>query len=159
MARRFTALLCFLFFCGPAGAQQTYDIVSPLTFGTFAVTANDAAYHLTISNDNVLSKDNVFVIGTVPPSAGEMVLENLPADTDITVMFDDGTLDPAGGGGASFTVSDFTISTNRSPPVQFQTDGAGRLTLYYGATLRTSGDGQPYPSGNYSGSFDIVIDY
>ena len=57
------------------------------------------------------------------------------------------------GGGQNFTVGDYTFN---SPVV---TNGAGSVMLYLGATLRTSGVGGNYDSGNYSGDIEIHVDY
>lgn len=152
------SLLALLASAAPAGAQ-TYDVVIPLSFGTFAITANDAPYDLTVSETGAVSNDAPFAVGSTGPVRGEMDLEALPGNTDINVSFDPGTLEPDDGPGPAFTVTDFTITTDQPPANQFRTTPAGHITLYYGATLRSSGDGQSYISGDYSGDFDITIDY
>lgn len=142
----------------PLYAQETFDIVSPLTFGSFGITANDAAYDLTISHDNNLTHDNAFIVSSPAPSRGEMLLENLPPATEVIITFDNGTMVRDGGPSSpDFDIVDFT--TNQPTPLQFVTTGAGTLTVYFGATLRTSGNGQVYRSGPYSGSYDITIDF
>lgn len=139
--------------------SETYDIITPLSFGSFAVSSNDSVYELTVSETGVVNNDSAFIVGAVAPVRGEMVLEDLLPDTEIHVEFDDGVLVPDNGPGASFTITDFTITSNRAPPNEFRTTAGGDLTLYYGASLRTSGNGQVYVSGPYQGDFEITIDY
>lgn len=44
-------------------------------------------------------------------------------------------------------------------PGRFTTSGTGTATVNMGVTLRTDGSGIPYPSGNYEGSFDVILEY
>jgi hypothetical protein len=157
------AYACFvvgagMFFHNEVQAQATYDIITPLSFGLFAITRNDAAYDLSISENNVLSHDSEYVVSLPAPQSGEMFLEGLPGEVEVTVTFDDGSLRRVGGPlTPAFTITDFV--TNQPSPAAFQTNVAGELTILYGATLRTSGSSQGYQSGTYAGDFDITIDF
>lgn len=44
-------------------------------------------------------------------------------------------------------------------PGQGMTDGGGAITFNIGATLRTADTNDPYQSGTYEGSFDIILEY
>lgn len=44
-------------------------------------------------------------------------------------------------------------------PGQVTTDGSGAALVNIGVTLRTDGSGNPYPSGNYAGTFDVTLEY
>jgi hypothetical protein len=113
---------------------------------------------LSISENNVLSNDSEFVLSLPAPQSGEMFLEGLPGETEVTVTFDDGSLQRLGGPlTPAFTITDFV--TNQPSPAAFETNVAGELTILYGATLRTSGSSQGYQSGTYTGDFDITIDF
>ncbi len=142
----------------PSYAQTTYTIITPLSFGLFAITKNDAAYDLSVSENNSVTNDSEYVLSLPMPQSGELFLEGLPTETEVSVTFDNGSLRRDGGPVTpDLTITDFV--TNQPTPAQFETNTAGELTILYGATLRTSGTSQPYQSGTYSGGFDITIDF
>lgn len=158
-APRYIYLCAALFIIGaPASAQQTYDIATPLSFGSFGVIKNDAVYEMTISENNDLTQDNAFIVSSPPPNRGEMLLENLPINTEIIITFGDGEM-ARDGGPATPTLDIVDFTTDQPTPAQYTSDGSGRLTVLYGATLRTSGDGGVYASGAYTGSYEVTIDF
>ena len=154
----FWALLMLFSTQGKLKAQTTYTITTPLSFGIFAITKNDTTYDLDISEDNNVTQDSAYVLSLPIPERGEMFLEGLPAETEVTITFDDGTLTRGGGPPTpAFTITDFV--TNQPTPLAFETDINGELTFFYGATLRTSGTSQAYQSGNYTGNFNMTISF
>lgn len=44
-------------------------------------------------------------------------------------------------------------------PGQGMTDAGGAITFNIGATLRTADTNDPYQSGTYEGSFDVILEY
>ncbi|MBI2235143.1 MAG: DUF4402 domain-containing protein [Micavibrio aeruginosavorus] len=149
------ALLCtFLTQQAPAVQAQPYptiDTSQAMSFGTFAVRNNTAQHMIVIDPITGNGTYDAALLEIDPVQRGIYVMEGLPPNTPITLIFTNATLTPSGPG-PSFSVSDFTDNS----PVS---DAAGDATFLVGATLRTSGNGQHYNSDSYSGTFDLQIAY
>lgn len=147
------AMLCALTL--PAAAQETMTEIQPLDFGLFSLRDNAAQHTVAVAaSDNSYVADPAFVVAT-PPQRAEYFLEGFTPGTQIFVNVDDGGLTLGGGGGtAVFSSITYTVS-----PGTIIADGAGEATVFVGATLRTIGDSNVYPSGAYSDSIDITFSW
>lgn len=120
-----------------------------LSFGVFAVRRNDAVYEITVDiNDNVTHDAVGIVLGPTAPQRAEYELRDQMPNTILDISLTDATL--TAGGAASFTITNYTHNNT-------STDAGGDATVLIGATLRTSGDGTKYPTGNYTGTTDLFI--
>ena len=130
----------------------TIDTSQAMSFGRFAVRANDMQYTIVIDpmTGNGTFDTNGF-IEIDPVQRGVYVMVGLPANMPILLSFTNSFLSPSGGG-PNFSIRDYTHNN----PVS---DASGNATFYIGATLRTTGGGQHYNSDTYSGTFDLQIDY
>ncbi len=146
----------FLLTTTPALAQETMTEVERLRFGLFSLHDNDAAHTIVIdAGTNNFTADPAFVMAGPDPQRGEYLLENLPANTEVTVTINPGGLTPGGGAGADvFTIDGYTVS-----PSPVMTDGSGTATVYVGATLHTLGDAVIYSSDDYQGDLDITFSW
>lgn len=152
------------FACFYAKSADAADMVQiqALHFGEFAYVDNSVPRTIVIAPDDTVTYDDDIIEGNVPAHRGEYQLTDFPPNmiihTGVTVPTpptDGGvTLDNSSSvslpASESFTLSNFT--TNE--PI---TDGNGDATLYIGATLTTSGNGQSYSDGNYTGTYDVTF--
>lgn len=144
-----------------AGAADMVQIQS-LYFGQFAYVDNSVPRTIVIAPDDTVTYDDDIIEGNIPARRGEYQLTDFPpnmmihtgvtvptppTDGGVTLTNSSGITLPAS---ESFTLSNFT--TNE--PI---TDGNGDATLYIGATLTTSGNGQNYDTGSYTGTYDITF--
>lgn len=134
-----------------AQPYPTIDTSQAMSFGTFAVRNNTAQHMIVIDPITGNATYDAALLEIDPVQRGIYVMEGLPPNTPIALIFTNATLSPSGGG-PSFSVSDFTDNS----PVS---DAAGDATFLVGATLRTSGNGQHYNSDSYAGTFDLQIAY
>lgn len=165
IARAFIISGLMLFFC-PAAKAQTLTEVRQMSFGTFAVAANDVSSGITITPENDVFAD-AGILTDGGAQRGEYRLENFPPNVSFFLGVDvpnppteggvvlDNIVAATNGVGPSFYLSDLAISNGGV----LQTDGQGDAMLYIGGTLRTSGTGERYNSGTYSGSYSITIHY
>lgn len=143
-------LLCAL----PADAQTRYRVDRELSFGMFGVRNNHAIYELTVDVNGAFTADPPIVSAAPFPTNGEIFLDGLDPNMPFNVTFDPGTLTLNGSGLQPYLyVVDFTTNG------PFTTSASGTLLVLTGATLRTSGNMDPYPSGPYSGTYNITFDY
>lgn len=154
-----------LFFC--AGASQaapiSMDEIQELDFGEFAIRNNAAPHTITVAIDNSTVYDPD-IISNIDAQRGEYEFRNLPPNVIFYVgiavpnppteggLILDNPNNLTHGGGESFALGNFTAN-------DLSTDGAGNGTLYVGATLTTSGNGNTYADGNFNGSFDLTLYY
>lgn len=169
MIKKFFYIVVFAALAGlaaPAGAQ-TITEVHQLSFGEFAVRANNTVpAALTVTPDNDTFGDYEFVV-MAPGQRGEYLFTGFPPDVSFFLGVDlpnppseggvvlDNATDASGGAGPVFTLTDLTIADGGV----MVSDSAGEATLYIGATLRNSGDGQRYNGGVYNGTYNITIYY
>lgn len=133
----------------PAVAAET-EIV-PLSFGRFVLADNSTSSTVTIriNGNNPLYSNNAYPIEF--GNAGEYLLSGLPAFTplDITVA---GVSLTTGGPQESLSIGSFTYN-------DVTTDSNGEGTLFVGATLTSSGNGNAYVSTDYNGTITITINF
>lgn len=138
---------------GMAMAVPTLTIIDDITFGQFAVRNNDAVHTIVVDENNNFSHSAAGFVPVTDPQRGEFLLEDLPPNSPVTVSVADTSITLNGGGvGTAFSIRDYTFTS-------ITTDGAGNATFYMGATLRTSGTGQYYESGSYSGTAVMTVNY
>lgn len=123
-----------------------------LNFGRWYVQGNSSVETITVSPLGAVSTSTPNLIMFTAPQAGVYTVNGLGAFTlinSVTVTPNQ----PMVQGGQQFTITNFT--TDHSP----NADAAGILVLRIGADAQTSGDGNGYPAGPYTGQFDIEVDY
>ena len=131
------------------GPPYWMTIIQDLNFGLFAVRNNLAQYTIIVAPDDTTIYAPEMIEAT-PAHRGEYLLEEWPINTLLDIDITDGVL--TAGAGPSFSVTDFTYN----PPM---TGPTGTLTLYVGATLRTSGSGIRYETGIYNGTVDLTVNF
>ena len=137
-----------------AAAQSEYVIQQSLDFGLFGLLHNFTPSDLVVDFNGLYTSDPAFVLTAPYPQNAEISFTGLDPSVPFTVTFNNGTLSLNGGGLPPFlTVRDFTTDG------PYNTTPGGTLTIRYGATLRSSGNGVPYQSGPYSGTYDVTFDY
>lgn len=129
-------------------------ILQALRFGNFAVINNNSAQSLTIHTNGTYTADPAFIMGSPPPQYGEILIETTAPNEACSIIFSDGTLSLNGAQIAPlFIITDQTLAT----PCMTNPDGS--LDIRFGATLQTDASGLYYPSGSYSGEFEIILEF
>ena len=161
MARlsRFVPVFLFLALAAagaaPAAAQTTMTEIEALSFGLFSLRDNDAPHELTVyASDGSFTAAQAFAVATPAPQRGEYLLEGFNPGEEIVVTIEPGGLAFGGAGADIFTVTNYTVEP--SPVIA---GAGGSVTIYVGATLRTSGNGVVGDTGAYSGELDITFDW
>lgn len=129
------------------GPPYYATIIEDISFGTFALRNNNAQYTIVLAPDNTAVYSPEIISGT-EPQRGEYFIEEFPINTALDITVTDGVL--SDGAGQAFSVTDFTHDPLMTSPT-------GTATINLGATLRTSGTGIRYDSGNYSGTVDLTV--
>lgn len=139
----------------PAAAQPFPGaLVQAMTFGNFAIVNNSAIHMLTINTNGTYTADPVFVINSPLPRAGEIRIETTSYNQPCSVTFNDGFLSKDGAMTQPlFTITDLVTAT----PCMTNPDGS--VDIVIGATLRTDASGIHYPSGSYSGGFEMIFQF
>lgn len=138
-----------------AHAADSYAAITEsqrLNFGRWYVQGNNSVETITVSPLGAVSSSSPNLIMFTAPQPGIYTVNGLGAFTlinSVTVLPNQ----PMTFSGQQFTITNFT--TNHSP----NADAAGILVLRIGADAQTSGDGNGYPAGPYTGQIDIEVDY
>jgi hypothetical protein len=135
-------------FLAPATAQEMEFVQRP-AFGRFAITDNNATHSIVVTPDNTITYDPAF-IPVDDARHGIFNLKNLPAFTLPDVSIAPTTLSAPGN-------PDFNIISPTH--IIAPTDVDGNTVLYVGATLQTTGSGENYRSGAYTGIMEITIQF
>lgn len=156
---------CALLLPGSVLAQEITQNQA-LNFGVFAVAKNATVSSIVVTPDNETYADQGIVIGQdgqrgfytltgLPPNVSFFLGVEVPnPPSEGGVVLDDATL-ASSGSGPSFTLEDLTISNGGV----LQSDNQGDAVLFIGGTLRTTGTGQGYTGGIYSGTYNLTIYY
>lgn len=137
-----------------ARAQTQYTVDQELSFGRMGIPSNLSAHELIVDINGNYTADPGIVLAAPFPTNADILLEGLTPNMPFNVTFSPGTLTLNGGGMQPYIfVTDFTTNG------PFTTTAGGTLQVLIGATLRTSGNFDPYPSGPYSGTFNVTFDY
>ncbi|MGC9386781.1 MAG: DUF4402 domain-containing protein [Hydrogenovibrio sp.] len=131
-------------------------IEEPLNFGRIAIKDNNSLQTLRIrTNGHINKTDGIIVLE--PGQPGRYFLYNFPANTTLDIQ----VLQPAvstGFSGSSPLQATFILLPQLELS-QYTTNLLGEVTLPLGGELTTSGDGQPYSEGNYSDTYNLLINY
>ena len=137
--------------CSRVATAATINEVNNLHFGTFGFKGgfNSAGKTIVVSPDGTYNLGIGIVMSPMDiPRRAQYALAGMPASQPLTVTFEPASISITGGSG-SMTVNNFQ-SNNPS------TDPSGNATLYFGATLTTTGSSI---SANYDGDISIIIDF
>lgn len=138
-----------------AAAQDgRYRVDQELSFGRFGITHNNAQHEITVDINGNYTADPGFVMTTPYPTNAELFLDMLTPSVPLFVDLDNSTLSVNGSGNPPLL---YLLNFTTNGP--FVTTPGGTLTVLIGATLRSSGDNDPYQSGPYTGTFNITFDY
>lgn len=151
------SLGCLLFACllfvPNAGAAPEVEVLTPLSFGTLAITGNSTSSVLRVprTGRNVSVTGSLVQVDAARP--GHYVLTGFPANTAITVEADPTELS-AGGTGipGRLAVNQYDFSS-------VTTNQLGEAELQLGASFTTSTEGGSYEDAPYSGSTQLRFIY
>ena len=139
---------------GPVWAEPQIVTLQRLDFGTLAITTNAAPNTLVVTPLGGATYGTGYVYIAAVKS-GRYRLTGYPAYTDISVTLTATPLQLASGvPGEALTVS---LATTQ--PQLLHTDQNGEVTFDLGATLTTSGSGQPYQDGAYAGLPMLTLNF
>jgi hypothetical protein len=153
-ARAYCAILGLgLFGFAVTTAQaQTVTVDNPLTFGRVAIVDNSMPRDLRLLPGGAYIADSGYVIFPgEEPELGQYTINGQTANTVLDIALDLNSADMTGGGSYFDLVDPFTV------PAIVQTGPTGSVTFELGATLRSSGDGTPFASTQYSGTYTMTI--
>ncbi len=145
--------LLFLFGLVTVPAAAQIQTTQSLDFGTLAVTANATPASALITPLGYAGYGSGWA-NILAGKPGQYRLTGYPAFTDISVSLDPSPLTLVSGTGETLTVQ-----AAISNPTLLHTDQAGSVSFSLGATLTTSGDGQPYQDGAYHGQPSLNLSY
>lgn len=154
----FNTLLLMSSFCFLAFASQESKadllVLDEFDFGTLVILNNSAPFTYRVDSDNNTTYNPSAFLPLSPPNRASINVSNGPPNTAFSVSVSAAPVLLNGAGPQFFTVTN--VVTN---PVTPFTNGSGSLNVRFDSTLRTSGDGTPYPNGNYTGNILITVDY
>ena len=139
-----------LTFVIPALSFAAVTEEQPISFGSFAIAANDAQSSIIISKNGGTPSYSYKIYPLVHGQPGQYQLSAYPAFTPLVININDFVLQRTGA--PNLLVEDFT----HDPII---TDGSGQATLNLGASLKTTGLGGSYGDGNYTGTMNITISW
>ena len=131
-----------------------YRVDQALSFGKFGITRNNAQHEITVDINGNYTADPGFVMTAPYPTNAELFLDMLTPSVPLFVDLDNSTISVNGSGNPPLL---YLLNFTTNGP--FVTTAGGTLTVLIGATLRSSGDNDPYQSGPYEGTFNITFDY
>ncbi len=133
-------------------AAQAITESQRLDFGSFALSSNVASSTLSVPSDGgpVVPTGNIHIIQ--PGNRGIYQLTGFPPNTALTITVVPTAISTVVNPllNESFTV----ISIDSAPFVM--SNGVGSVTIYVGATLSSSGNGNTYIDSAYNATFDIT---
>ena len=144
------ALVCALL-AVPAAGQSIVE-ERPLSFGRLAIASNVMAGSVTIGSNGTTTTTGS-VISVVRGTPGRYRITGLPAQSPVSLSYASTPLYRGGmAGGPVYLSIDAVLA-----PATAVTDGTGTANIELGATLMTSGDGNPYGDGSYQGDILITV--
>ena len=143
------ALLVCLFFVVQS-SQALMTETQELKFGKYAIAGNVRGSVLIVPYTGAApwATNKIYIL--LAGQAGHYQLSGFPANTPLNITIPDFFLTLPQS--ESFKVGQFTQEN-------LITDSSGNAFLNLGATLYTSGNGNPYVDGSYFGNMDITIDF
>ncbi|BCD96887.1 DUF4402 domain-containing protein [Marinagarivorans cellulosilyticus] len=121
-----------------------------ISFGSFAIAANDAQSSIVISKNGGTPVYSYKIYPLMHGQPGQYRLSAYPAFTPLVININDFVLQRTGA--PNLLIEDFT----HDPII---TDGSGEALLDLGASLKTTGLGGSYGDGNYTGTMNITISW
>lgn len=121
-----------------------------ISFGSFAIAANDAQSSITISKNGGTPVYSYKIYPLAHGQPGQYRLTAYPIFTPLVININDFVLQRTAA--PNLLVEDFTFD-----PII--TDGTGQALLNLGASLKTTGLGGSYGDGNYTGTMSITISW
>ena len=150
----FISILIYGILCCPALGQATITETQAISFGTFALSNNNAVYTSTVQTNGTTSSDPEYLIFS-DAVEGRWDLTNFPASTLLTINITSGDLTLNGAGsGEPFSVGSFDIF-----PSNTTTNASGALSIKIGAVLSTSGTGTMYADGSFSANGLLTVNF
>ncbi len=147
-------LFCALLLSSTTSNADTITVLRQFLYGDLTILDNDAARSLTIAPDGTITNNPSEIVVLSDGDSAQIRLTGFPTNTTVTVSFLATNILFEGTGPQFFTISSAVTS-----PSTITTDGAGESIFNVGTTLSTSGNGNYYSDGNYSGTIDITVNY
>jgi hypothetical protein len=130
------------------------QVLQRLDFGILAIPTNSVSSSVVLPplGNTTYGSAYVYVAAATP---GRYRLTGYPAFTDISASMATGNVSQSSGlPGSSLTVS---VAATRPSPIRTDINGQAEFDL--GATLTTSGSGQPYQDGTYLGRTTLTLSF
>ncbi|WP_127021372.1 hypothetical protein [Rheinheimera mangrovi] len=135
-------------------SAQSQIIQRPLYFGTIITTGNTIVSRIVVPRSGKpYSTHQLQIVEDAYPS--ELTLQFFPAYTELHLT----PVVPTELRASADPLLPPFIVESLDIPLSIFTDGNGESQLIIGATIKTTGDGRPYPDASYTGSIDIVVNY
>jgi hypothetical protein len=147
---------CLFFFLSQipllANAQSVEEL-DPLEFGIFAIPSNSGVSEVELprSGRNIGVTGSIVVISAGFP--GRYLLSELPANTPIDISANDTELRYAGAGGSE------VLRISQYDAASVVTNNQGETEIQLGGLLKTTGNGNFYEDGPYTGSTQLLLTY
>jgi hypothetical protein len=142
-------LLCWLALL-PISGRAEVAVIDPFDAGRYALRNNSAPSAVTLSRFGAQPGGEFIWL-----AAGQLAaikVSGLPPWHDITLVEQSATLRNADG--PTLTLNQLTPT-----PLALRSNGEGELNLTIGATLTSSGNGTPYPDGNYCAGLTLRFEF
>ncbi|MCB9986311.1 MAG: DUF4402 domain-containing protein [Rhodospirillales bacterium] len=136
----------------PAAVAATANVVQALDFGQWFILNNNGDYTITVAADGSYSHSGSLT-QIRAPHPGIYNVTGLPANTVINAVTATQTQAMTAGAGEQMTMDNFDVTAPGS------TDGSGAMSVHLGAVAHTSGNGNGYASGAYSGTIQLYFDF
>lgn len=149
----FIALLVAIYVPSYAGAQ-TIDILRQFIYGDLTIVDNNAPRELIIAPNGDITVNPSHIVVLSDGDSARIRLQSFPGNTTITVSFAATNVLHDGIGPQYFTISDAVTD-----PATITTDPGGTAIFNVGTTLSTSGNGNYYSDGAYTGQVEITANF
>ncbi len=151
------ALITFLTLVSLApltATAQTIDVLRQFIYGDLTIVDNDAPRDLIIAPNGDITANPSHIVVLSDGDSARIRLQSFPGNTTITVSFAATDVLHDGIGPQYFSISDAVTD-----PATITTDPGGSATFNVGTTLSTSGNGNYYSDGAYTGEVEITANF
>lgn len=151
---KFMNILMFLLFTVLGShASAAVTTIQAFNMGNFIVADNSSVQTVSVTTSGIVNYSSGLIEISPTAQPGIYDIDGLPANmaiASITVT----SLGPLGGptGGNQFSIGSFQTTFG-------STDGAGVARIRLGATVSTTGNGNPYPDQAYTGNIQLDINF
>lgn len=149
LIRFFCLTWIFIIHIGAAHAGVTE--IQALDFGEWIVAGNNSVDSVTVQTNGAYSS-TAGIIMLSPPQEGMFLFDNLPTSSAINSVIITMTQPMTIGGGEVFTVDNFTT-------IAPDTNPSGETIITIGARAVTSGNGNAYGNGVFTGQLEVDINF